>query len=278
MSGFKSPNHTQVPNDFFDMIPDMSDAELRVTLIMIRETRGWHRDATKLGKQELADRSGLSFNGATAGCEAAASRGTFRRTNPAAKTRAEWELIEEVEPSVGEGVEPHNPQPVREKPSVSEGQVGVKERIKKGSKESKKILQKSDPAWLVLSGENMSQEEIQEEELKRKALEAFEVDMNMPKENWSWYPARSSEDPAWKLLREFVVEQYKKDKKCFQTYQTWRTQPFARGAMSNLAIKKNPENFPASWTDFLASNAMYGKPVQPTRPVDTDENDVPISY
>lgn len=128
MSGFKSPNHTQVPNDFFDMIPDMSEAELRVTLIMIRETRGWHRDAAKIGKQELADRSGLSFNGVTAGCDAAGKRGTFRRTNSGAKTRAEWELVEYEEPSTSEG---QDPQPVRESPSASEGQVRVKERVKK---------------------------------------------------------------------------------------------------------------------------------------------------
>lgn len=131
MSGFKSPNHTQVPNDFFDMIPDMSDAELRVTLIMIRDTRGWHRDATKLGKGELSKRSGLSYNGTTAGCESAEKRGTFRRTNPEAKTRAEWELVTEEEPSASEGVENKDPQPVRKSPSASEGQVRVKESIKK---------------------------------------------------------------------------------------------------------------------------------------------------
>lgn len=128
MSGFKSPNHTQVPNDFFDMIADMSETELRVTLVMIRETRGWHRDAAKLGKQEMADRSGLSFNGVTAGCEAAEQRGIFRRTNPDAKTKAEWELINDDEPSTIEGV---NPQPLRESPSTIEGQVRVKESIKK---------------------------------------------------------------------------------------------------------------------------------------------------
>lgn len=128
MSGFKSPNHTQVPNDFFDMIPSMSDTELRVTLVMIRETHGWHRDAAKIGKKEMADRSGLSFNGVTAGCEAARVRGTFRRTNPDAKTKAEWELISDDEPSASEGVNPH---PVRIQPSASEGQVGVKESINK---------------------------------------------------------------------------------------------------------------------------------------------------
>ena len=49
--------------------------------------------------------------------------------------------------------------------------------------------------------------------------------------------------------------------------------------MSNLAIKRNPENFPASWSDFLASSAMYGVTKgQGVRPVDVDDNDVPITY
>ncbi len=278
MSGFKSPNHTQVPNDFFDMIPDMSDAELRVTLIMIRETRGWHRDATKLGKQELADRSGLSFNGVTAGCDAAASRGTFRRTNPEAKTKAEWELIDDFEPSASEGVLQTDPQPVREEPSASEGQVGIKERVKKDSKKSKKILLKSDPAWAILSGENLSQEEIDENNLIQKALETFEIDMNTPKENWSWYPARTSEDKAWKILREFVVARYKEDPKSFEKYQTWRTNPYARGAMSNLAIRRSPEEFPASWSDYLAHSAMYPQKASQTTFVETDSSGAPKSY
>jgi len=146
MSGFQSPNHTQVPNDFFDMMPEMSEAELRVTLIMIRETRGWHRDAAKIGKQEMADRSGLSFNGVTAGCEGAEQRGTFRRTNPNTKTKAEWELVESDTPSTSEGV---NPQPVRESPSTSEGQVRVKENINKKEKKNKAATPRAEPPQQV---------------------------------------------------------------------------------------------------------------------------------
>jgi hypothetical protein len=276
MGGFESPKYTQSPNDLFKMLPDMGDAELRVTLVMVRQTFGFHREKFKMGISKLATAAGLSPQGARDGAAAAEKRGTFRRVNPDESTEAEWELVvnTESDPST----ELSAPlQPVEGNPPASRGQLGVKERLKKDSKESKKILQKSDPAWAIVHGESISEEEQEKRILQENAFDAFETDMNTP-DKWSWYPARSSEDPAWKLLREFVVEQYAKDKKCFQTYQTWRTQPYARGAMSNLAIKKNPENFPASWTDFLASNAMYGKPSQPTRLVDTDENDSPISY
>lgn len=132
---FESPNYTQVPNDFFDMIADMSDAELRATLVVVRETFGYHRDAAKVGIAEIGNRAGLSYNGAVAGCEAAAERGTFKRTNPSTKTKAEWILAVQT-PSASEGVLDEHPQPVREAPSASEGQV----RLKKGKKKDSKQL------------------------------------------------------------------------------------------------------------------------------------------
>jgi len=130
MSGFQSPNYTQAPNDFFDMLPEMSEAELRVTLVMIRQTFGFHRDDFKMGLNKLATAAGLSRNGAKSGAEAAESRGTFRRTNPQAQTEAEWELV--VSQTVTPSASDHPPlQPVTTPPSVGDPQVGVKERIKK---------------------------------------------------------------------------------------------------------------------------------------------------
>ncbi len=129
MSSFQSPNYTQSPNDFFDMIPDMSDAELRVTLVMIRQTFGFHRDGFKMGINKLAFAAGLSRNGAKDGAEQAEKRGTFRRVNPDAQTEAEWELI--VTPSASDHL---IGQPVTTPPSASDSQVRVKERIKKEKK------------------------------------------------------------------------------------------------------------------------------------------------
>jgi hypothetical protein len=156
MSGFQSPNYTQVPNDFFDMIPDMSDTELRVTLIMIRETIGYHRDAAKVGIAELGRRTGLSYNGAAAGCDSAGERKTFRRTNPEAKTQAEWELNIET-PSASEGLSSKHPQPVRVTPSASEGQVGLNK--------DKEIKKEKDTlgSWIEISRKHAEQENQEKE-------------------------------------------------------------------------------------------------------------------
>lgn len=134
--------------------------------------------------------------------------------------------------------------------------------------------------WQIAAGVEIKQETIDEVVLEKAALDTFEADMQVPG-NWNWHPAKGSQENAWKFLREFVVKLYREDNRAFEKYQTWRTQPYARGAMSNLAIKKNPENFPASWTDFLASSAMYGKPrkaVPDSERTDLDDHGIPMSY
>jgi len=94
--------------------------------------------------------------------------------------------------------------------------------------------------------------------MEQPALDAFQMALQTPM-NWNWYPAKTTEEKTWRDFRSYIVGLFEADKRCFAKYQTWRTQPYARGAMSNLAIKRNPENFPASWSDFLASSSMYGK-------------------
>jgi len=131
---FPEPNHTQTPNNFFDMLPDMEASEVRVTLIMIRQTYGFHRGSFKMGLGKLASAAGLSRNAAKAGAESAEKRGTFRRVNPDEQTEAEWELI------VGQPATPLNEcipdsQPVTIPPSMNDSQVRVKEKkekLKKG--------------------------------------------------------------------------------------------------------------------------------------------------
>lgn len=142
MSGFESPNYTQVPNDFFTMMAEMGDAELRATLVMIRHTFGYHRDGFKMGLNKLAAASGLSRNGAKEGADQAEQRGTFRRTNPEAQTEAEWELMV-GQPDTPPASDYPPGQPVTTPPPPADPQVRVKEILKKEKKDyptfSKKV-------------------------------------------------------------------------------------------------------------------------------------------
>ncbi len=126
-SAFPEPNYTQTPNDFFEMLPDMEASEIIVTLIMIRNTFGYHRDSFKMGIGKLEIATGLSRNAVKAGAEAAEKRGTFRRVNPDEQGEAEWALV------VGHSVTPVNERPqgghsVTGKGSTSDPQVGIKEK------------------------------------------------------------------------------------------------------------------------------------------------------
>ena len=135
-AAFPEPEYTQTPNKFFDTLPDMYDSEVRVTLVMIRQTFGFHRDGFKMGVGKLADAAGLSRQGALDGAQAAEKRGTFRRTNPNEITEAEWELVVtlySVDTPSSQLIPPLYS--VEGSPQVGRGQVGVKEILKKDSKD-----------------------------------------------------------------------------------------------------------------------------------------------
>ena len=98
-----------------------------------------------------------------------------------------------------------------------------------------------------------------------EALKAFEAALHTPG-NWQWHPGKSSDEKAWKGLREFIVKVYRAEGvKVFDEYYTWSIQPYSRGAMTVLAIKRNPADFEASWAAFQAS-AMFAKRTDEARP------------
>jgi hypothetical protein len=130
---FQSPNYTQTPNDFFDMLPNMEYSEMAVTLVMIRQTFGYHRIGFRMGINKLADLTGLSRNAVKDGAEAAEKRGTFMRSNPDSLEEAEWELVilEGGQPVTTSPSDQVDGQPVTTGWSLVDSQVGVKEIINK---------------------------------------------------------------------------------------------------------------------------------------------------
>lgn len=56
------PNTTQVPNFIFDLIPRLSEAELKVLMVIIRKTYGWHKDTDKIAASQLEKLTGLSYS------------------------------------------------------------------------------------------------------------------------------------------------------------------------------------------------------------------------
>lgn len=52
--GFRAPQYTQTPNEFFDVLaPKLTEAELRVLIYIIRRTFGFHRDADAISVSQM---------------------------------------------------------------------------------------------------------------------------------------------------------------------------------------------------------------------------------
>jgi phage replication O-like protein O len=57
---FPIPNFTQIPNDFLDeSIPDLKEGELRVLLVLMRQTFGWHKNWDHLSLSQFAQKTGM---------------------------------------------------------------------------------------------------------------------------------------------------------------------------------------------------------------------------
>jgi len=134
---FDSPNHTQAPNDLFDsFMRHMNEAELKVTLAVIRGTLGYHRDGFDCSISKMAEMTGLSENGVMAGAADGERRGTIERILDGKKT-THWQVCFTTSASEvrrkkrTSASEVGLPQPVRQRTSPSEGQSGFKESINK---------------------------------------------------------------------------------------------------------------------------------------------------
>jgi len=115
---------------------------------------------------------------------------------------------------------------------------------------------KPDLMALLLSQPNVLQER------EKLAINAFESAFGITRP-WTWYPPRTSDERTWKDFRAYVLELFEADHDCFTKYVTWTRVPYAKGTMTALGIKRNPQDFPDSWTCYLASDGMYAKKNEP---------------
>lgn len=80
MSKIAPPNYTQIPNLILDAyLPAMSEAELKITLAISRQTFGWHREQAALSLSRLQKMTGLSRQGVINGITSGMERGTIYR-------------------------------------------------------------------------------------------------------------------------------------------------------------------------------------------------------
>lgn len=240
---FPEPEWTQVPNKFFDMLPEMEASEALTTLVLIRETYGYHRESCKMSISKLAKAAGISEGSVKNGAEAAEARGTFRRVNPGEKTTAEWELITgaTITPPTIDGGEG---QPLTQQPPTIDPQLGVKELNKERVKENLPL------DWMIQSGQEITQADADRERIKQEAPIKFEEAFNFGKLPWS-------STKQWEAFEKFVVKIYTSDPEVFTDYVKWRDGDGKYKAFSNKKIRENPQMFmDTGYPEFEASK-MY---------------------
>lgn len=140
-------------------------------------------------------------------------------------------------------------------------------------------MSKAGIEWSVLAGAEINQHDIDETVLLRDTIDAFESAFSI-KGNWNWYPAKPSEMRVWEDFRARLVQIYQADKDAFTKYVTWAAQPYSRGAMTGLHIKKNPQDFPDAWASFCMGTG-YKPPrqvVPDSERTDLDDDGIPQSY
>lgn len=107
-----APNYTQIPNVLIALMPEMGEAELKVTLAIARKTFGWHKDRDKLSLSQLMDLTGLSRQGVINGIADGMKRGTIARTE-SGDSFDYYLVVNEMDQSA-EASQPNRPEVVHE--------------------------------------------------------------------------------------------------------------------------------------------------------------------
>ena len=103
MSGFASPNHTQTPNELFDMyMPLMHESELKVVMAIVRKTLGYKKDRDPISLSQLIKMTGLSRQGVLDGTQAAIERGLVAIAGHGKRGTTIYQLVYSVDQSTEE--------------------------------------------------------------------------------------------------------------------------------------------------------------------------------
>lgn len=115
-------------------------------------------------------------------------------------------------------------------------------------------LKQSDPAWSILAGAEVTQEQIDQNILAKEATEAFAKDMSFGALPWN-------SDKTWETFYKFVVKVYSQNKNVWREYVQWRNDKGKYTAYSNRKIRENPLAFiDTGYPEFEASKMYADKP------------------
>lgn len=81
------PNFLQVPNAVIDeLLPDLTGAELKCYLVVIRKTKGWNKESDNISISQFMKSTGLSNSAVIKACESLVKYGLLIKQNGARNT------------------------------------------------------------------------------------------------------------------------------------------------------------------------------------------------
>ena len=85
---------TQTPNFIYDLMPEMKEAEIKVVMLIVRQTIGWQRESVSLSVSDFKRMTGLAQASVVSGIKAALDHGILERTGD--KNSYTYKIIEPV--------------------------------------------------------------------------------------------------------------------------------------------------------------------------------------
>jgi phage replication O-like protein O len=83
---------TQTPNFIYDLMPDMKEAEIKVVMLIVRQTIGWQRESVSLSVSDFKRATGLAQASVVSGIKAALERGIIARIGD--KNSYSYQIVE----------------------------------------------------------------------------------------------------------------------------------------------------------------------------------------
>lgn len=85
---------TQTPNFIYDLMPEMKEAEIKVVMLIVRQTIGWQRESVSLSVSDFKRMTGLAQASVVSGIKAALDHGILERTGD--KNSYTYKIVEPV--------------------------------------------------------------------------------------------------------------------------------------------------------------------------------------
>jgi phage replication O-like protein O len=213
-----SPNYTQTPNDLFDhWLPHLSESELKVLLVIMRKTFGWHKVRDKISISQLSQFTGMLRETVIKATKSLKDKGVIIRQviGPIGKQETFYELV------VNEDSNNSYPSVQPTRPVGSDLLGSTDSQKKENTKENNKIVCVDQPPVAVPPLLN------NHEKIRKKHPDgsSFEVSMNdlfhaciQNRKDWS----EKEIDDVWKILTDYQTPMRDWFKFCDGTIQNLR--------------------------------------------------------